>query len=136
MADPQEWLILPAQSRTVKAPSYPFRVAEETFTPHLRSGLSNGRREKICVLLYTGTRTYGAGDAFEVGAQLFDGAGTAVRIGKLALARQAAESDGFRRIVLDVTPESVPPGEYTLRVRVKDPASGARSEADRPVRFE
>jgi hypothetical protein len=136
MADPREWVILPAQSRAVKTPAYPFRVADETFTPFLRTGLSNGRTDKVCVLLYTGGRTYTAGDSFEVGAQLFDLSGNAVRIGKLALARQAAEPDGFRRIVLNVTPESVPPGDYTLRIRVKDPASGARTEADRPVHLE
>ncbi len=136
MADPQDWVILPAQSRAVKAPAYPFHVAEEAFVPYLRTALSNGRTDKVCVLLYTGGRTYAAGDSFEVGAQLFDTSGNAVRIGKLALARQAAEPDGFRRIVLNVTPESVPPGDYTLRIRVKDPTSGARSEADRPVRLE
>jgi hypothetical protein len=136
MSDPLDWLILPAASRNTKAPGYPFHVGEESFTPRLDVRLANGRAAAFCVLAWTGGRSYGEGDAFEVGAQLFDGAGNGVRLGKLQLARQAAETDGFRRIVLNVTPQAVPAGEYTLRIRLKDPATGAVSEADRPVHFE
>lgn len=47
-----------------------------------------------------------------------------------------AEGDGFRRFVLSFTPEDVAEGDYTLRVRLRDPASGRISEAYQAVRFE
>ncbi len=136
MADPQQWVILPAKSRATRNPGYPFHVAEENFTPSLGARLRNGRSDRVCILFYTGSREYGADANFEIGAQLFDLEGNAVRLGRLQLLRQAAESDGFRRIVLNVTPESVPQGDYTLRVRVKDPASGQSNVTERPIHVE
>jgi VWFA-related protein len=136
MADPEQWVILPAKSRATRSPGYPFHVADENFTPSLGARLRNGRTDRVCILFYTGDRAYDGSANFEIGAQLFDPSGNAVRIGRVQLLGQAAETDGFRRVVLNVTPDSVPQGDYMLRIRVKDPASGRSNEAEQPIRVE
>ena len=52
------------------------------------------------------------------------------------MAQAEAGSDGFRRFVLDVTPSDLVAGDYTLRFRLRDPASGRISEAYQAVRVE
>jgi hypothetical protein len=51
----------------------------------------------------------------------------------VVVTRSEAGSDGFRRFVLDVTPADVASGDYTMRVRLRDPASGRISEAFQAV---
>jgi len=50
--------------------------------------------------------------------------------------RAVAETDGFRRFVLKVTPAGVPAGDYTFRVRIKDPLSSESVESAQVVRVE
>lgn len=45
-------------------------------------------------------------------------------------------TDGYRRFVLNVTPADVPPGAYSFKVKLKDPATGALHEALQPVQVE
>ena len=47
-----------------------------------------------------------------------------------------AEADGFRRFVLNVTPADLAAGDYTMRVRLRDPASGRISESFQAVRVD
>jgi hypothetical protein len=62
--------------------------------------------------------------------------GTAVRLGRIEMVNAVAGADGFRRFVLHLTPSDLAAGEYTLRVRLRDPASGRISEAIQAVRVE
>ena len=57
-------------------------------------------------------------------------------IGQIEVARAIAGRDGFRRFVLRVTPSDLATGDYTLRVRLRDPSSGRISEAFQAVRVE
>jgi hypothetical protein len=137
MDAPAEWVILAVKSQNTKAAGpNPFRVQEAFFTPHVDAFLKNGRTDRIFVMAYTGGALYGEGAAFQIGASLLDQAGSAVRLGRLQLAQQVAETDGFRRFVLNVTPENVPRGDYRLLFRLTDPSTGAVHSAERPVRFE
>jgi hypothetical protein len=56
-----------------------------------------------------------------------------VAAGRFALVKAVAGDDGFRRFLLQITPAGIAPGAYTLRVRLRDPATGRVSEAFRPV---
>jgi hypothetical protein len=114
----------------------PFRVDTDLFTPRLKPSLVNGRTDNVCILFYAGGASYPPGTQFEIKAQLLDGDGNAVRIGKMALAKAVAETGGFRRFVLGVTPADVPAGDYTFRVRIKDPATGQVAEGTQAVRFQ
>ncbi len=136
MDDPGRWLILQAPSRSTPHPESPFRVASDPFAPRTRPRLANGRTESICLLAYDGGVHYDPGASFEIKAQLLDRSGAAVPMGAFRLERSVAESDGFRRFVLGLTPAGVSPGDYTFRVRLRDPASGRVSEAFQRVSVE
>lgn len=137
MDDPQRWLVVLAQSRATAGPvASPFRVASEAFAPRARPRLSNGKPASVCLLAFDGGIAYDPGASFEIKAALLDAAGDSVPVGRIQLARSVAEGDGFRRFVLSFTPEDVAAGDYSLRVRLRDPASGRISEAFQLVRFD
>lgn len=134
MDDPTAWLSLKVPSRKNAEPEMPFRVEGELFVPRGRPRLVNGTPSRVCVMAFSGSLDPKA--TFEIRSQLLDAAGKTVRLGAVALAKAVMETDGFRRYVLNVTPEHVAPGEYTFRVLLKDPASGTVLEADQAVRVE
>jgi hypothetical protein len=136
MDDPASWLVVQATSRSGAPVEMPLRVGEDAFAPRIDVNLVNGKTDKVCVMTYDGGKSYEPGAQFQIGAQLINAEGTAVRIGSVALARAVAELDGFRRFVLNVTPKDVPAGEYTFKVKLTDPADGAVSEAIQPVRVQ
>jgi len=136
MDDPARWLVVQASSRSGAPVDVPLRVGDDVFAPRIDATLVNGRTDSVCVMTFDGGQTYDAGAQFQIGAQLINSQGTAVRVGKVALARSVAESDGFRRFVLSVTPQDVPPGEYTFKVKLTDPGTGAVSESIQPVRVQ
>jgi hypothetical protein len=46
-------------------------------------------------------------------------------------------ADGvYRRLVVSVTPSGVAPGEYALKLRVRDPIAGNAAEASESVRVD
>jgi hypothetical protein len=136
MDDPSRWVIINAPSRSGRAGESPFTVAEEAFAPRVHPSIANGRTDRVCLFAYDGGRAYDPGASFEIKPRLVDKAGTTVPLGHVAVTRSVAAKDGFRRIVLELTPEAVAAGDYTLRVRLRDPGSGRISEAFQAVRVE
>lgn len=137
MDDPQHWLVVEALSRATVGPvASPFQVASRAFAPRARPRLANGRPASVCLLAFDGGIAYDPGASFEIKTALLDAAGDAVPAGRMELSKSVAEGDGFRRFVLSFTPRDVASGDYTLRVRLRDPASGRISEAYQAVRFE
>jgi VWFA-related protein len=136
MDDLAAWIVLQSPSRRVATLDLPFRIQTDPFVPRTRPTLVNGRTDSVCVLLFDGGARYAQGAQFEIKAQLLDTAGTPVRIGKLQVAKVVAESDGFRRFVLNVTPADVAPGAYAFKIKVKDPVTGNLLESTQTVRVE
>jgi VWFA-related protein len=136
MDDPALWVVIDAPSRGASPPESPFHVADEPFVPRVRPSMANGRTERVCLIAFDGGRAYDPGASFEIKPQLVAADGASVRLGKIEVAQSVADSDGFRRFVLNVTPADLLAGEYTLRVRLRDPASGRISEAFQAVRVE
>ena len=136
MDDPALWVVIDAPSRGASPPESPFRVADEPFVPRVRPSLANGHTERVCLLAFDGGRNYDPGASFEIKPQLVKADGTAVQLGRIEMVKAVAGADGFRRFVLNVTPADLAAGEYTLRVRLRDPASGRISEAFQAVRVE
>jgi VWFA-related protein len=134
MDDPTHWVLLQSPSRSTATLELPFHVESDLFAPRARPQLANGHTANVCVLAYNGGASYAPGTQFEIKAQLLDADGTAVRFGKLQVAKVVADSDGYRRFVLNVTPGDVPPGDYSFHVKIKDPASGELIESAEPVR--
>src|SRR5207237_1335645 len=133
MDDPERWVVVDAPSHAAHPPESPFRVEDEVFVPRAQPSLANGRTDRVCLLAYDGGRAYDPGASFEIKPQLVTSDGTAVRLGRIEVAKAVAGADGFRRFVLLVTPADLQAGEYTLRVRLRDPSSGRISEAFQAV---
>lgn len=122
-------------SRGNPTPEMPVRVGTDLFTPQGLPRLANGRADSVCVLAFSPT-PFGAKSSLPISAHLTDHSGTRVPLGApLALAKPVAETDGFRRFVLKVTPTGVPPGDYNFRVRIKDPLSAEPAESAQAVRI-
>lgn len=136
MDDPERWLILQAPSRATKGLSSPFQVARNAFAPRPRPILTNGREERVCLLALDGNRQYDAGASFEIVPSLLDTGGVVMPFNDFRLTQAVAGEDGYRRFVLNFTPTGVSAGDYSLRVRVRDPASGRVGESFQSVRVE
>ncbi len=136
MDDPQGWVVLRPASRSTPNHASPFRVADSEFVPRARPRAANGRATSVCLLAFDGGARYDPGASFEIRPQLLDADGAAVSVGGFRLERSIAEAVGFRRFVLSFTPSDVASGDYTLRVRLRDPASGRISESFQAVRVE
>ncbi len=134
MGDPKEWLVLHARSARTAADRSPFVVDQEPFVPRARPRLRNGEAQRVCLLAFDGGAQFDPGTSFEIKPALLDHQGAVVSVGKFQVLRTTAES-GFRRFVLGFTPSTVPPGDYSFRVRLRDPASGRVSEAYQAVSF-
>ncbi|HUG54783.1 MAG TPA: VWA domain-containing protein [Vicinamibacteria bacterium] len=136
MDEPEQWLILQAPSRSTPHPVSPFLVAEEPFTPRARPSLANGRTDRVFLMAYDAGRAYDPGASFEIRPQLVAHDGAPVRLGHIEVVQAEAGADGFRRFVLQVTPDGLSAGDYTLRVRLREPGTGRISEAFQPVQVE
>jgi hypothetical protein len=135
MTDPAGRLVLQTASRGNPTPDMPFRVGTDLFTPQGLPRLANRRADSVCVLAFSPT-PFDAKSSLQISAHLTDHSGARVPLGApLALAKAVAESDGFRRFVLKVTPTGVPAGDYNFRVRIKDPLSAEPAESAQTVRI-
>jgi len=133
MDESEGWLVLKAESRSTPEAQSPFTVSTDPFVPKVRPRLTNGHTERFLVLAYDGGVQYDPAAPLEIRPLLVDGSGHRVAGAHFALDRAFAEPDGFRRYVLSLTPSDLPPGEYTLKVRFRDAASGRLSEAFQTV---
>jgi hypothetical protein len=133
MDERHDRLVLEVASRSTGAAETPFRVAGKPFTPRPRPWLVNGRTEGVCLMAYDAGRRSDPGSSFELRPELLDRAGAAVPSGGFEVVRTEASTDGMRRFVLRFTPAGVAAGDYTLRVRLRDPASGRVSESFQAV---
>jgi hypothetical protein len=135
MEDPRDWLVLQARSGRTQGFASPFVVDREPFVPRPRPRLGNGKAQRVCLLAFDGGVQWDPGTSFEIKPALLDADGNVVSVGKFQVLRTLAEG-GFRRFVLGFTPEDVAPGDYSFRVRLRDPVSGRVSEAFSSVSFD
>ncbi|MET0554510.1 MAG: VWA domain-containing protein [Vicinamibacteria bacterium] len=136
MDDPQRFVVLQAPSSATRGTGSPFRVGAVAFVPRPRPVVANGREQSVCLLAQDGGRAYDAGGSFEILPALVDAAGATVPLGDFRLSQAAADDDGFRRFVLSFTPGGVAAGDYSLRVRIRDPQSGRVGESFQALRVE
>jgi len=134
MDDPRGWVVLQARSARTTGDLSPFVVDQDPFVPRARPRLKNGEAQRVCLLAFDGGARFDPGTSFEIKPALLDHDGEVVSVGKFQVLRSTAEG-GFRRFVLGFTPSEVPPGDYSFRVRLRDPASGRVSEAFQAVSF-
>jgi VWFA-related protein len=135
MDDPKGWLVLPARSQRTTNSVSPFVVDADPFVPRTRPRIANGQAQRVCLLAFDGGVQWDPGTSFEIKPALLDSDGNVVSVGKFQVLKSLA-SGGFRRFVLGFTPQGVVPGDYSFRVRLRDPASGRVSEAYQAVSFD
>jgi VWFA-related protein len=136
MDDPQRFVVLQAPSSATHGVGSPFRVDAVAFAPRPRPVVVNGREQRVCLLAQDGGRAYDAGGSFEILPTLVDASGAKAALGDFRLSQAVADDDGYRRFVLTFTPTGVPAGDYSLRVRIRDPQSGRVGESFQALRVE
>ena len=87
-------------------------------------------------MAWGGEKRYGGGPAYETEAELLDAAGRARGLPLAGPPRVVQDADGLERYVLTLAPREVPPGRYALRVRFRDPATGATARSELAVQIE
>jgi VWFA-related protein len=112
-----------------------FEVGGEAFLPRLRPGLSVGRATRLCLMLYP--RAGAASDPFQIDARVRDAQGHAFTPPRFAvLGRSALDSTGLLKLLVEFIPQSLPPGDYSLFVTVRDPKdSNPAAQAEAPFRI-
>ncbi len=135
MGDIQDRLVLRARAHMTSVDGSPFRVASQAFLPLGRPRLMNGRSERICLLAYDGGHRYDPSAAFAITSSLVDKDGKVVPLRSVQIEKSFAEGS-YRWFVLNLNPDGLLSGEYTLCARLHDPDSGRTSEAFQKVRVE
>jgi VWFA-related protein len=112
-----------------------FELAGEGFLPLLRPGLTAGRVARLCLMLYPRAGT--TGDSFQIEARIRDTQGRTFAPARFAvLGRSLPDSTGLLKLLVEFTPLSLPPGDYSLSVTVRDPGdSNPAARAEAPFRI-
>jgi VWFA-related protein len=117
--DPRARVVLPAASMGQPKLEIPFRLGDTAFVPDVAGVLRNGRAREVALLAW---KAPALGFA-EIGARLVGAAGEAHAV-PVRLARSFRDADGFARLVLALTPQGVPAGDYALEISFRDPDTG------------
>jgi hypothetical protein len=136
MDDPRTRLVMPTASRALPELAIPFRLDDVPFTAEPLPLLRNGAARAVCVMAWGGKERYGAGPPYEVEAELVDDAGQARVVPLAGPPRVVRDADGLERYVLTLLPKAAPEGRQSLRVRFRDPATGAAGMAELRVQVE
>jgi hypothetical protein len=136
MDDPRTRLVLPSASRALPSLEIPFRLEDAPFTAEPLPTLHNGAVRDVCVIVWSGAPQYGTAAGLEVEAELLDAAGAAHRLTLEGAPRVVADADGLQRYVLRLVPKGVPAGRYSLRVALRNPATGASATSQSAVQVQ
>jgi hypothetical protein len=115
-------VVAPVQTQRQPPLEIPFRMAGQPFLPDASAVLKPGARRDICVFAWPS----GAGPAarVEVTGEIAR-AGEAPRPVRIeGEPRAGPDADGFARYLVTVVPPSAAPGEYVLRLALRDAGSG------------
>jgi hypothetical protein len=104
---------------------YPFTVNGEPYVPAARPRLVADEPARLCLVAYN------LGPAvFEIEGSVIDASGHPAPAGRLvAVERTITGISGLDKFVATLDPAGLAAGDYTLRVALVDPVSGARLDA-------
>jgi hypothetical protein len=82
-------------------------------------------------------RAGAAGDPFQIDARVRDSQGRAFAPARfVVLGRSSPDSTGLMKLLVEFIPISLPPGDYSLSVTVRDPRdSNSPAQAEAPFRI-
>jgi VWFA-related protein len=112
-----------------------FQISGEGFLPRLHPELAAGKAARLCLMLYS--RAAAAGDPLQIDAKVRDARGRiSVPAGFAVIGRSSPDSTGLEKLLVEFTPDSLPRGDYSLSVTVRDSKdSNASARAEAPFRI-
>ena len=132
MDDPvNKWHLvrLPDEHSDGRSVVYPFTINGEPFVPSAKPALEKGKEVDLCLMTYNLGDGQPSIDAWVVGP---DGEETNAA-GSLALVERTITGiSGLDKLVARFRPGGLALGEYTLRVALTDPATGAQQQNSIP----
>ena len=109
----------PVPAGTTEDAGDPFEVQGVPFVPRVVPALSAGGEAKVCLMVY---RPGASPDApFAIDAEIVDATGRSRGPARVSLiGRSNPDRDGLQRLLLDFSAGTLPPGEYSLRITIRD----------------
>jgi VWFA-related protein len=128
MEDASRWvrLELGAAKRTPRDP-FPFTLDGEPFLPRTDFRLKGRAPEKLVLIAYEPDRPQDPAAGIEIHSSVTDASGATVPAGSLRIDHVFRDAGGRRTYVLAYTPDSMAPGDYTLRIGIGE--AGTRLES-------
>jgi hypothetical protein len=110
--------------------SDPFVVQGTPFVPRVDPALAPGTGARLCLMVYRPGAV--PGSPFSIDAEIVDGGGRNRGPARVALiGRSQPDRGGPEKLLLDFTAGNLPPGDYSIRITVRDtgPDRASSSEA-------
>jgi len=126
-------IVFPFQPKGRPLITIPFYLGDRMFLPDASVTLSAGQPREACVFVWGGPAQ---ATPFEVTAELIRSGQPPIPVDLASAPRAVREADGFDRYLVTLVPPPGVAGEYTLRLRLLDPATGRTSRTDASVLIE
>lgn len=97
------------------------------FTPRTEIQVRPGRRERVVLIAYDPEAARDPASDIDIRSVLSDASGKTFSPGAIVVEKVVRSEDGKRSYVLGLTPEDLPPGDYTLRVHIGEKSSVLQS---------
>ena len=107
----------------------PFQVAGTPFIPRASFQVKGGQAERMVLIAYEPTQPGDPAADVQIRSSVTDGQGRAMAPGLLRIEQVQRDDTGRRTYLLAYTPESLAPGDYTLRIAVGEAGSHLESYA-------
>jgi len=128
MDDARRWVGLEmSRSNGAASPAFPFRVGDDRFLPRASFETHAGDSEKLVLLAYEPSLPGDPAAPLQIRSSLRDREGRIVPAGFLRIQKVHRGEPGRRTYVLGYVTETLPPGDYTLRIGIGE--SGSQLEA-------
>jgi VWFA-related protein len=98
----------------------PFEVQGTPFVPRVDPALVAGVGSRVCLMVYRPGAA--PGSTFSIDAEIVDAGGRKRAPARVALiGKSRRDSGGLEKVLLDFNAGDLPPGDYSLRITVRDP---------------
>ncbi|HET7747463.1 MAG TPA: VWA domain-containing protein [Vicinamibacteria bacterium] len=125
--DSEAWTMLEMARTKDGAKTSPFQLAGKPFVPRASFEVHPGSTEKMVLVAFEKEREGDPATDVQLRSSLTGAGGQAVPAGAVRIAKVFRQADGRRVYLLDYVPESLAPGDYTLRIALDE--GGERIES-------
>ena len=127
MDEADAWLAMEMTRSGGARPEWPFVIEGTPFVPRTSFEVRSGTTEKLALFAYEPDRPADPAAGLEIQSSLTGPDGVSLPAGPIRILKLSRAPDGRRTYLLGYTPESVPPGDYTLRIGIGE--AGTRLES-------